>query len=718
MMKKLLFIFILLTTLTPLVLFEKLPFPFVTEKTLYFRLIIDILLIIWAIVAYQNPEYLPRKTPLNIALLFLGIVTLLTAIFGHDFQSSFWSGLERMEGFIGLFHTLIFFFVLSNSLKKQQEWNIVFLVSCAIACVLVLKGIFIEFDSLKMGERLFTSLGNPSYLGLYLILHLFLVGFLLLKYSLKIKIIISFIIPIFLIGIMLSQSRSAIFGLLIGLLLVISFVLFSKRVSPKLRWSISVILILSSVGFLVLFKNFENTIVKNSTFLTRVIRVATSSKTGVSRLNNWKIAYQGFKEKPIMGWGQENYQYVFTKYFLPQLYDDAPWYDRSHNFFLDWLVSGGILGFLAFLAPFGLIVWFSIRSTKLSTIEKGLFLGVLGSYFANNFFGFDNITSTISLFLIMAYWQFKLHEDSPLIITSIKIWGVFICILISSISFYYGYLQPLKTSKQISKMVQETDLQQTIFQIQEGYKNAAGTGMSDFAEQAAFLSEKVKVSQVANELKNEYFHTVGNILQKENDKHPLLPRLLSIKSSIDADRGDFTSAINGFEKVRTLAPKRHINLMQLANVYIRNNQFQKALNLYDEIYKINHYGEIYFFKSLIYSDLNDTANLFKSLQKIDSTSFFQKLRDVRFLYGKHQNLKGFVHEMDRREIASEKVRYTSAYPKEVYFEWAMAAYESHDIPKSAELVFRYIFGLGEKLSTAKQAQEAVLNGRNPAYFFK
>ena len=141
-MKKLLFILILLITLTPLVLFEKLPFPFVTEKTLYFRLLVDILLVVWAIVAFRDAEYLPRKTPLNIALLGLGIVTFLTALFGHDFQSSFWSGLERMEGAVGLFYSLIFFFVLSNSLKKTEQWHILFLTSCGVACVVVLTGIF------------------------------------------------------------------------------------------------------------------------------------------------------------------------------------------------------------------------------------------------------------------------------------------------------------------------------------------------------------------------------------------------------------------------------------------------------------------------------------------------------------------------------------------------------------------------------------------------
>ena len=525
-------------------------------------------------------------------------------------------------------------------------------------------------------------------------------------------------IPIFLMGITLSQSRSSVFGLLVGCLILIIFSIFSKEVSPKLRWGLGIFVIFSCVGIGFIFKNTESSTVKNSVFLARVVRVATSSKTGISRLNNWKVAYEGFKEKPILGWGQENYQYVFAKHFLPQMYDDAPWYDRSHNFLLDWLISGGILGLLAFLAPFGIMLWFTIRSEKISTMQKGLFVGFVGAYFTNNFFSFDNLTGVMTVFLGLGYWQFQTQSDKPFVFTKLKLGGVVVCVLVSSISFYYGYLQPFRTSKMISKIVQETDLQSVILQTQEGYANAVGTGTSDFAEQVAFLSEKVKVSQVSDEIKNNYSQVVSEIFQKENAKHPAQPRLLSFKSSIDADRRDFESAIRGYEEVKRLAPKRHVNLMLLANVYIRNNQPQKALNLYDEIYKINQHEEIPFYKSLIYSDLNDTTNLFKTLPKVDSTYFYQKLADIRFLYGKHQNLSGFVHELDRREIANEKVRYTTAYPKEVYFEWTMAAYESKDIRKAAELVFRYLAGLGVPFSEAEKAKEAVLNGKNPAEFFK
>lgn len=714
-MKRLLFILILLTALTPLVLLDKLPFPFITEKTLYFRLLVDVLLIIWAIVAFQNPEYLSHKTPLNIALLILGIVTLLTAMLGHDFQSSFWSGLERMEGFVGLFHTLIFFFVLSNSLKKSEQWHILFLTSCGVACVCVVMGIFKEFELIKDGERLFSSLGNPTYLGLYLILHFFLMGFIWVNTSSKNRNLCFVFIPILLVGVILTQSRSAFLGLLMGGFVGVVSAILSKKVTARIRWAFGGLLVTIILIMTVLLNAGNTEFVKKSVFLSRVVKVATSPRTGISRLNNWKVAYKGFQEKPILGWGQENYQYVFAKYFLPQMYDDAPWYDRSHNFLLDWLISGGILGILAFLAPFGIILWFTVRSNKFSSIQKGLFAGFIVAYFTNNFFGFDSLMGTITVFIVLAYWQFETQSNEQYVFQRLKLWGISGCILLSSISFYYGYLQPLRTSKQIVKIMQEPDLQQTIQQIQVDYANATGTGTSDFAEQISFLSEKVAKSQIANEMKGGYYQVVTETLQKEVEKHPDHPRLLSIKSSIESDRGNFTEAIKGFEKVQTLAPNRHINLMQLAGIYTRNQQIEKALKLYDDIYKINQNSEALIYKSLIFSEMNDTLNVWQQLQQVDDKVFIQKIEMIRFMYGKHNNLQGLVNEFSHRNKVNPKLGYLLS--KQAYFEWAMAAFVTGDLPQSADQVYRYLCWMGMKMSLARKYQDLVRNGQSPAEYF-
>lgn len=714
-MKRILFAFILLTAFTPLVLFEKLPFPFITEKTLYFRLLVDMLLCLWAMVAFRDTDYLPKRTPLNLSVLLLVGVTLLTAIFGYDFQYSFWSGLERMEGFVGLFYLLIYFFVLSNSLKNPQQWQTLFKVSCGVACVLVLWSIFKEFQAVSVGERLFSNVGNPIYLGLYLLLHLFLMGFIMLESSPKIKNIYYLILAILLIGLIMTQSRSTVLGLLMGVLVLI---IFTIKSSPKIRLIFGGFLSVAILAGIILFSLRNNqSFLENHSTIRRVVIVLTSKTTGISRLNNWKIAFEGFKEKPMLGWGQENYQAVFAKYFKPKMYNDAPWYDRSHNFLLDALVSGGIIGLLAFLLPFGIVGYFTVRSQTLSKIQKGLFLGVLMAYFTHNFFGFDSLTGMMTMWLILAYWQAQISEtmDRPLI-SSFKISGLLACIALAILSFYYGFYQPLNTGKQIVRIVQEEDLGQTIQQIQMAYPKAIGTGTSDFAEQISFLSEKVGKSQVTNDYKNAYFQATSEVLKKEVEKHPNHPRILSIKSFIDADKGDFISAIQGFEKVKKMAPNRHINLMQLAVIYTRNQQSDKALKLYDEIYRINKYSEVFIYKAMIYSERNDTLNIWKALQKVDNEDFIQKIEMIRYIYGKHNNLQGMVNEFDRKEKLD--IRFDSMFTKQAYFEWAMAAFVTGNLAQSADQVFKYQFGHGLDMKTARKNQNAVRNGESPAEYFQ
>ncbi len=67
------------------------------------------------------------------------------------------------------------------------------------------------------------------------------------------------------------------------------------------------------------------------------------------------------------------------------MYDQEQWFDRTHNEFLDWLISGGIPAFLLYISLFVLAVWAIVRS-ELAVPERAVFLGLLAAY------GFSNLT--------------------------------------------------------------------------------------------------------------------------------------------------------------------------------------------------------------------------------------------------------------------------------------------------------------------------------------
>jgi hypothetical protein len=86
-----------------------------------------------------------------------------------------------------------------------------------------------------------------------------------------------------------------------------------------------------------------------------------SLSEGATRFTVWNLAFEGFKERPLLGWGQEGFNFVFNTYYTPELWSQEPWFDRAHNIFLDWLIAGGILGLLGYLSLYVFmlyLVWF------------------------------------------------------------------------------------------------------------------------------------------------------------------------------------------------------------------------------------------------------------------------------------------------------------------------------------------------------------------------
>jgi tetratricopeptide (TPR) repeat protein len=117
----------------------------------------------------------------------------------------------------------------------------------------------------------------------------------------------------------------------------------------------------------------------------------------------WPMAINGGLERPITGWGQENFSYVFNANYNPAMHSQEQWFDRAHNQFLDWFVAGGVPAFALYLSFFVLAALVVLRSSALSVPEQAALLGLLVAYGFNNLFVFDNIMSVIYFWLILAF---------------------------------------------------------------------------------------------------------------------------------------------------------------------------------------------------------------------------------------------------------------------------------------------------------------------------
>ena len=128
--------------------------------------------------------------------------------------------------------------------------------------------------------------------------------------------------------------------------------------------------------------------------LGQILRGNFDDDFGHNRLFTWKRALRLVELRPLFGIGPDNFKTVFAKYFLEEAKDQFPSsggnVDKAHNEFLDVLVDNGILGFAAYMAFFGLLLWYCFRNIDKKNKTLAPVFGVaVAAYMAHAFFGYQ-----------------------------------------------------------------------------------------------------------------------------------------------------------------------------------------------------------------------------------------------------------------------------------------------------------------------------------------
>jgi O-antigen ligase/tetratricopeptide (TPR) repeat protein len=279
--------------------------------------------------------------------------------------------------------------------------------------------------------RIAGGLGNSSYLGIYSLIHIFIAGLLVVsltsakkftqawfRYVTYICIALFNIIVLYNTG-----TRGSFVGLVGGLFVATIIPLWAIMIRKievanstaryvKRTAIILALLIVLGVSSLGLAKNTD--FVKKSDLLSRFSSLITLDvkevfeTQGKARVMLWGMAWEGVKERPVLGWGQDNFPFVFAKYYDPKMYGQEQWFDRTHNVFFDWLIAGGILALVGYIVLFIALVYVLWKKTTLdlnpltNVLEKSVITGLLVGYFIHNLFIFDNLVSYIFFVFMLA----------------------------------------------------------------------------------------------------------------------------------------------------------------------------------------------------------------------------------------------------------------------------------------------------------------------------
>ncbi len=469
---------------------------------------------------------------------------------------SLWSNFERMEGLVTMLYMAVLF-VISASTIRRREWIYLLNISIVISIFI---GIQALGNSTGAADRISGHLGNSSYLGVYALIHIFfaLLGAAMIfrgnreaellesgehKSAKKLNtnnwVSIALYIGVAAFNLFIlfkTGTRGAFVGLVVGLILA-SVYLAWKEKNKIIRFGAIGFLttVVVSVMFLGIFK--QSDFVKNSNQLNRFAALITTDyksvlkNQGEARTLIWHMAYEGVKEKPLLGWGQDNFGYVFAKYYNPGMYAQEQWFDRSHNVFMDWLTAAGVLGLLGYLSLFVTALYFIFsKRAGLTIIERSVWLGLLVSYFIHNIFVFDNLSSYVLFFLILAYINDRYTHDRNEKIEHKNLTeedkNKFILIGIISLFAisYIGYQTILKPYTQNTKLIgilKDLQVKGVTNNIDKEFKEVlelGGSGKFEAFEQLSTLLPKILTQENVSSTAKQNISVLYKNLTDEYDK--------------------------------------------------------------------------------------------------------------------------------------------------------------------------------------------------------
>lgn len=197
---------------------------------------------------------------------------------------------------------------------------------------------------------------------------------------------------------LIGSARGAVLGILFGIIVTLCTWLALQQITVRKYSGIAMLL--------VVFGGIVFGGVQLLTPTTAIHQRFVDSASSM-RFIFWDIAWQGFTERPVLGWGPGTFDTVYHALYRPemllQLNGGETWVDRTHNLFVETMVTGGALLTLALLffliSIVGAIVR-EVRRTTLTPLEASILLGMLAGWLLQAQFVFESILSFAMVYMV------------------------------------------------------------------------------------------------------------------------------------------------------------------------------------------------------------------------------------------------------------------------------------------------------------------------------
>ncbi|OGG45161.1 hypothetical protein A2673_03655 [Candidatus Kaiserbacteria bacterium RIFCSPHIGHO2_01_FULL_50_13] len=589
-------------------------FPYITGKNFTFRVVVEITVGAWIALACMNASYRPRVSALlAVFAAFVAAIALSDAFGVYPFKS-FWSNFERMEGWVTLAHLFAYFTVVV-SVMTPALWRRLFQMSLGVSAFVALYGLLQLFGYVALGwggggglaARLDATLGNATYLAGYMLFHIFIAALLwgqswmeVNKGRLALSLMYGSVIALDTFVLLFTGTRGAILGLVGGALLAsVLLVLLARNSRNAWRAATGVVMAIVVLGG-VFFLARDASWLRSIGFLDRLATISLEDSTTKARFMNWSMAWEGFKERPIFGWGQENYAAVFDKYYNPNMYAQEQWFDRVHNTIFDWLIVGGIVGLALYLALF-VVALLSLWRARTESggpvfpiIERSILTGLLAGYFFQNLFVFDNITSYILFVTVLAYIAHRSAGARPVRGGASRVSRMPLSAIIAVIAVLLVWAvawgvnaKGLAQNRALLKAISQQENLDANLELLKQASDIGSFGTQEVREQFVQIASQIfGISQVPSDFKKQFIAEAVREMELQMEAMPFSARPAFFAGALLDSYGAHNEAKSYLERARSISPTKQTILLKLGINAFARGDVAEGLSLFKEAHEL------------------------------------------------------------------------------------------------------------------------------------
>jgi O-antigen ligase len=596
-------------------------FPYVVPRNIFFRVVVELgaLALVWAL-CFGAEELDLRYEPIFWALVTFVGAALWSALFSPARDHSLFGDFERMGGVWAWLHLGLFFLLLRT--LRDEEWSWVLNAALIVSIVVGVSAI-LEHSKLASATRLSdtmlsassSTVGNSGLLGAYLLFAVVLAAY-LASTSVRFRLLYLAAAGINLLGLVYAENRSTVIGLAMGG--VTGSVIFAAlHPAPRRRWiapAAAIAVAFVVVGTSAWIRAFpSSSLTRGAPMVLQRLAFTDPAGADESRTMQWRAAINGFKDRPLLGYGPENHNLVWSAHLDPGIYHmDTDVFDKTHNQYLELLATTGLLGALTFLG-----IWLAIavslirayRDERLSAASLAILSGLQVAYAIYLFFWFVDLNSTMLWILFAALIASRENPSGvvrPAIERShvprrIPVAVAAVAVLLVCAALYAEAYTPLRANLALAKLDSPgPSVRQTLseFNILAGApgRQTAHTPlvMGQYLASLRPRYPEMRRNPAERRMLEAGFAITRSAFRQEIHRDTLNDRLYTREASMLLDAENFygsrsyvDEAVASLNKAIELSPHRIQQRMLLASVYTEDRDYDRSRAVLEDAVKID-----------------------------------------------------------------------------------------------------------------------------------